>query len=130
MAMADDGAQGDVVLFGGATATADRLNDTWTWDGTDWSLATHSSVKLDPRSGSPGTLVTVHGKGFAASDVVRLSFLDSARGRTVLARVRAGLTGSFTVEIAIPVGATPGRQIVKAQGGRSGAVVNRSFTVS
>jgi hypothetical protein len=36
--MAFDAATGDVVLFGGSqTAGIPYLDDTWTWDGTDWT---------------------------------------------------------------------------------------------
>jgi hypothetical protein len=41
MGMADDVADGQVVLFGGDDNSEVRntglLNDTWTWDGTDWT---------------------------------------------------------------------------------------------
>ena len=39
--MAYDGAAGNIVLFGGSTtvpiSTGTSLNDTWTWDGTNWT---------------------------------------------------------------------------------------------
>jgi uncharacterized repeat protein (TIGR01451 family) len=36
--MATDTASGRVVLFGGLGETPGYLNDTWTWDGTNWTL--------------------------------------------------------------------------------------------
>jgi hypothetical protein len=36
-AMADDGAAGNVVLFGGAASHFNPLPDTWTWDGATWT---------------------------------------------------------------------------------------------
>lgn len=36
-AMAYDAATGSVVLFGGEGPDGDRLADTWTWDGTNWT---------------------------------------------------------------------------------------------
>jgi hypothetical protein len=35
--MAYDGATGHIVLFGGEDAHGRLLNDTWTWDGTNWN---------------------------------------------------------------------------------------------
>src|SRR5438093_1603782 len=39
-AMAYDAARGQVVLFGGHGSTRALFDDTWTWDGTDWTLRT------------------------------------------------------------------------------------------
>jgi cysteine-rich repeat protein len=36
-AMAHTGAAGDVVLFGGNASYLEALNDTWLWNGTEWS---------------------------------------------------------------------------------------------
>ena len=36
-AMAWDGTNNNLVLFGGHRADAVKLNDMWTWDGTDWT---------------------------------------------------------------------------------------------
>ena len=35
--MAYDSAHGQVVLFGGQDANLNALNDTWVWDGTNWT---------------------------------------------------------------------------------------------
>jgi len=35
--MAWDGAAENIVLFGGTDSTGTKLNDTWTWDGTNWT---------------------------------------------------------------------------------------------
>jgi hypothetical protein len=35
--MAFDGAAGNIVFFGGIGSTGTYLNDTWTWDGTNWT---------------------------------------------------------------------------------------------
>jgi hypothetical protein len=49
--MAYDAATGDVVLFGGDSPTTEtgRLDDTWTWNGTNWTEqapATHPSARF------------------------------------------------------------------------------------
>ncbi len=36
-AMVWDAAAGNIVLFGGIDSAGNLLNDTWTWDGTNWS---------------------------------------------------------------------------------------------
>ena len=45
-ALAYDAALGAVVLFGGAIGTccSDNLNDTWTWNGVDWTETYPSSA--------------------------------------------------------------------------------------
>jgi hypothetical protein len=46
--MAWDGLSGNVVLFGGTDASGANLNDTWTWDGKDWTQQ-FPSVSPPPR---------------------------------------------------------------------------------
>jgi hypothetical protein len=49
-AIAFDGTAGNIVLFGGCSQTGSTctfLNDTWTWDGTNWAQ------QFPPRSPSP-----------------------------------------------------------------------------
>ena len=48
--MVYDAAQGQVVMFGGATSAqgSSRLNDTWAWNGSNWTNVT-------PASGNPPT---------------------------------------------------------------------------
>src|SRR5580698_10330873 len=44
--MVYDAAQGQVVMFGGATSAqgSSRLNDTWFWNGTNWSTVTPATI--------------------------------------------------------------------------------------
>jgi len=74
--MTFDAARGVIVLFGGAGPGAgDALNDTWTWDGTDWHEQ-HPAHQPDRRFGF----------GFAYDPPVRESlmfgFTGSASPRT------------------------------------------------
>jgi len=46
-----DQTTGDVVVFGGKTATGQLLNDTWIWNGSDWSQASGGTAP-SPRSGA------------------------------------------------------------------------------
>ena len=48
--MAFDPIASRVVLFGGGGANEAGLNDTWLWDGTDWTQAADTGP--DPRAGS------------------------------------------------------------------------------
>jgi hypothetical protein len=115
------------VLFGGC---CNNFADTWTWEGTDWTQRALASITLTPRSGPPGTVMQVLGSGFAAGEKVKLSFVDSTQGNTFLKNVQTDATGAFITSVTIPLDATPGRQHVKAQGLRSGAMAKRSFTVT
>jgi hypothetical protein len=38
--MAYDASRGQVILFGGADAAGNAMNDTWEWDGADWTRRT------------------------------------------------------------------------------------------
>ena len=125
--MTYDAGRAVVVLFGGGNVLA---GDTWGWNGTDWSLLTIGSIKLSPRSGPLGTTATLRGAGFSAFDWIKLSFVDSAQGRIDLGWARAYGSGRFKTEITIPVGATLGRQRVRARGTWSGEIASRTFTVT
>jgi hypothetical protein len=48
------------VLFGGIDNGV-YLDDTWTWQGSDWTQRPASSIALNVYSGPPGTVVTVLG---------------------------------------------------------------------
>ena len=125
--MAYDAVSTQVVLFGGYSGS---LGDTWTWDGTDWTQHPRGWLRLAPRSGAAGTRVLVLGYGFAVQDRVRLTFVDSMLGGTPLGRVRADADGGFHIYVSIPLGATGGRQHVKATGVSTPGVTRRSFTVT
>jgi hypothetical protein len=130
MGMAYDAARDRVVLFGGTIGGSVYVGDTWTWDGTDWMQRPAGGVSLTPQSSPPGTVVQVQGWGFEAGERVRLAFVDSALGRTLLTRVRADAAGGFTAQITIPLDATLGRQRVKAKGLTSGEIAKGKFTVT
>jgi hypothetical protein len=128
MGVAYDAAHGQVVVFGGG-GTSGLLGDTWTWDGADWVQRPAVSINLGPRSGPPGTTVQVDAWGFRAGEPVRLTFVDSTQGRTFLRKVKTDVTGAFTIQVTIPLTATPGRQHLKAKGPAGAEVATRSFTV-
>jgi hypothetical protein len=131
MGMAYDAGRGQVVLFGGFPSLGPPdLADTWVWDGTDWTQRAPGSISLEPQSGAPGTAVQVQGFGFAPSEKVRLTFVDSTSGRTFLEGIQTDLTGAFTTQVTIPLPATLGRQHVKAKGLTSGEIAKRRFTVT
>jgi hypothetical protein len=44
--MAFDASTNQLVLFGGEGWTVPSLNDTWTWDGTSWTLTTPAASPL------------------------------------------------------------------------------------
>jgi hypothetical protein len=127
--MAYDAVAAQMVLFGG-DYIGTYLGDTWTWDGTDWTQHPAGSIALTPQSGPPGTVVRVIGSGFAAGELVRLTFVDSTQGRVFLKRVSTGATGAFSTHVTVPLDATPGRQHVKANGSAGAAIAKRSFIVT
>jgi hypothetical protein len=127
--MAYDPARSHVVLFGGRISQT-LLGDTWTWDGTDWGIPLKASITVTPKSGPPGTVVTVRGSGFGGHERVVITFIDAASGTTKLGVVESEGAGSFTAQVTIPLNATAGRQHVKAKGLGSGQFEKRPFTVT
>ncbi|MBI2945238.1 MAG: hypothetical protein HYY25_13675 [Candidatus Wallbacteria bacterium] len=69
-ALAYDSARQRVVLFGGADASENKLNDTWEWDGTNWS-------QRQADTDTPGADQPLKHVGHAMA-------YDSARRRVVL----------------------------------------------
>jgi len=67
-----DSMRGRAVLFGGFDETTGRLNDTWEWDGSNWSSVTTTGTKPTPRHSA------------------KMAF-DASRGKTIL---YSGNTGS------------------------------------
>jgi hypothetical protein len=126
--LAYDPARDRVVLFGGTSFG--YVGDTWTWDGSDWTQAPNGSIQLSPRSGPPGGNLVVSGSGFAAGELVSLTFVDSAHGSTLVEKVGTDSVGGFEVNFKIPADATRGSQRVKATGLDSGSIARRGFTVT
>jgi hypothetical protein len=85
---------------------------------------------LTPRSGSPGSVVKVQGWGFTGDERVRVKFVDSIQGSTLLKRMWTDVSGAFTRKVTIPLDATLGGQGVKARGLTSGEIAKRRFTVT
>ncbi len=128
MGIAYDAADGLVVLFGGACGTP--CGDSWTWDGTDWTQRPAGSISLSQRSGPPGVFVSVEGWSFAVVEHVKLYFVDSSQGPTLLTKIQANAAGGFGTVVSIPVTATPGGQRVKARGATSGQIATVPFEVT
>jgi hypothetical protein len=97
-----------------------------------WPPTQHfaGSIWLSPRYGSPGVVINAKGVGFAARELVRLTFVDPVRGRIVLVKLRTDWSGAFTTHVTIPLTATPGVQHLMAMGLTSREIVRRAFTVT
>src|ERR1700691_2626869 len=59
-AMAYDGAAGNIVLFGGVNSAGTALNDTWTWDGNNWT-------QQFPAASPPGRQFDLQGMAYDAA---------------------------------------------------------------
>jgi hypothetical protein len=132
MGMAYDAARGQVVLFGGCCDAGGYgpLGDTWIWDSSGWAIPYRAEATLTPRSGAPGTEVAVDGTGFGANEKVVVTFIDSTTGTTTLRSLTTDGIGGFSVQVTIPLTATPGRQVVKVKAVGSGQTTKRTFTVT
>jgi hypothetical protein len=127
--MAYDAAIDRVVLFGGF-GHHQIFGDTWTWDGASWAQMPAGSFTMSPGSGHPRTMVKVKGWSFAAHEQVKVFFIDSISGKTLLAKTSTGSAGAFSVVVKIPRGSTPGTQHIKVTGTSSGQSVKAKFTVT
>jgi hypothetical protein len=125
--MAYDPAAGQVVMYGGEGF--DFFGDTWTWDGSDWTIHLAGSLSVFPKSGGPNNVIFTLW-GFEPGERVRITFVDSVKGNTLMARVRTDAGGGLTTDpIPIPEGGTPGRQSITAKGARSGQVAKVGYTL-
>jgi hypothetical protein len=118
--MATDPAGGGTLLFG---------PDTWTWDGTDWTQHPEVSIKINGHSGPPGSSTEVVGWGFLVSDTVKIYFVDSVHGKTLLLTLQADLVGTFTRGVTIPANATHGKQKILVKGVSSHQSAQVGYTV-
>ena len=64
LTMVYDAAQGQVVMFGGAVTAqgSSRLNDTWLWNGTNWTQVTGLSTTPPARSSAAMAYDAAHGQ--------------------------------------------------------------------
>src|SRR4029077_9656493 len=109
--IATDPVDGGILLFG---------PDTWTWDGTDWSQHPEVSISLEGHSGPPGSSTIVDGWGFLTGDTVKIFFVDSVHGKTLLLTWTADAVGTFSRGVMIPNNATHGKQKILVKGIASG----------
>jgi hypothetical protein len=124
LGLAYDAGHSQVLLFGGC------CGDTWTWDGSAWTQHPAASTKLGTRKAPAGTTISLSGWGFLVGEKVKITFIDSVNGTTVLTKVVTGATGEFFAFVTIPANATAGGQKIKAKGLTSGATAIRIFTVT
>lgn len=89
-------------------------------------LFTPVLVSVSPASGTAGAQVTVAGSGFYAGESVTLTW----DGVTVLGTVKTSASGSFSTNVTIPATAKAGTHSLAAQGRRSFAAANGTFTVT
>ncbi len=95
------------------------------------SLAVHATantttITLSKVTGPPTTKVTVKGTGFGSSETVIATF-DSS---TMLGTATTDSMGNFSLGIAIPASALPGKHSIQATGQSSGLTASHTFLVN
>jgi len=88
------------------------------------AVAARTGLALDPTIGPPTSLVKAKGAGYAAGELVALSF-DGARVGSAV----AGPTGKFNARFEVPATARPGQHPVEAVGESSGVTLKAVFLV-
>jgi hypothetical protein len=66
------------------------------------------TLVLSPSSGTPGTTISVTGDGYTECDEVQVQLLRDATQAMITTNPIVPANGSFTVEVTVPFGATPG----------------------
>jgi len=74
-------------------------------------------ITIDPRTGPPGTAISVNGEGAQTDKSVKVAFVTSGEGGTSLAEVEVTpqADGTFTATITVPDGTGGGTYAVRAE---------------
>jgi hypothetical protein len=74
-------------------------------------------ITIDPRTGPPGTAISVTGEGAQTDKTVKVAFVTSGEGGTSLAEVEVTpqADGTFTTTITVPDGTGGGTYAVRAE---------------
>jgi hypothetical protein len=73
----------------------------------DISIKVDATLAVDPTSGSPGTLVTLSGAGFAPSEKVKVEYSNNGQ-QTVVCKTTSEVDGTFGCTGDIPSGPAAG----------------------
>jgi outer membrane protein assembly factor BamB len=88
------------------------------------------SINLRPQAGGPGTVTTVFGYAFNAGEVVKIYWNSKGHSNNVLMATATGdSTGSFTVNVTIPMGYAPGVYYVAGVGQTSKTISSYKYTI-
>jgi len=128
-----DDARAEMIVYGGVAAgfIEKGCGGTWAWDGSDWRQRPAAGFSLVGRKmGAPGDLFAGDVWGYLTGERVKLLFVDSVHGNTLLATYTVGTEGSYRVGNYVPANATPGRQHVVVKGLTTKLVTKVTFTVT
>jgi hypothetical protein len=87
-------------------------------------------LRLSTTSGPPGTDVVVSISNYGSFERIRIVFVDSVNGESVLLIKRTNLHGGFKVQVQIPPNATIGQQLLTVRGVTSHLRTQAGFTVT
>jgi dipeptidyl aminopeptidase/acylaminoacyl peptidase len=93
-----------------------------------WQPVHHPHLAAKPAAGPPLTSVTLSGADFLSYQIVNVSFIDVNGTTTKVGSVTTSASGAFSVSVAVPGGAAPGKGKVKATG-VGGLTVAAAFIV-
>ena len=97
------------------------------------SFLSQPSITISPTSGKAGTVITVKGKHFTASDTLNIYWVDDSKGtsgnQTFIGNVRVSSNGTFTITITAPAGVVKGGvYFVQAIDQKTGKGAQAKFT--
>ncbi|HEX4838498.1 MAG TPA: hypothetical protein VFV03_08260 [Solirubrobacteraceae bacterium] len=119
-----------------ATEIEDQINFTGlyykpTYSATGVTLVVTQATQVRaPKSGLPGSTVTVSGSGYLPGDTIAPTFTDHKGVKTVYSGVITNGSGAFSTEITIPAGAALGVGDIIVTSSATGVHVSQTFTVT
>ncbi len=93
-----------------------------------WQPVHHPHIAAKPAAGPPLTSVRLSGTDFLSYQKVNVSFIDLNGTTTAVGSATTSASGGFSVSVAVPGGAAPGKGRFKASG-VGGLTVAGAFTV-
>lgn len=93
--------------------------------GKSYPVNVGACIKLDPKSGPPGTSVTVTGTGYGAGEIVDIFFDQKLRDT-----INADSQGKISATIKVPTSSGKGAHTVTVSGQTSGVAAASTFTVT
>jgi hypothetical protein len=119
-----------------AAESEDQINYTGlyykpTYSATGVTLVVSQATQVrSPKSGLPGSVVTVTGSGYVSGDTITPTFTDHNGEKTTYPTVTVNGGGEFSVELTIPPAAALGTGTITVTSTLTGVHISQNYTVT